>query len=334
MLWYLVWNVVTVWAWIEKKLLCFDNRSDVNKISEMKQVAGAKSWGILLWCNISCIDVEKWLCRVRRLREGIWLSANTSDIDIIARTRNRRCVQYIEILKDVYTDSTSAQREWDNQDQERSKAEERHLTKLFTTTMVEGWTGRTRAWKIDREFLNNLRFADDIFICTGTPQEQQMIQELSDESRRMGLKMNIAKTKVMVVDNTQNNVLIEKVKTTGTRAAQQNQGKEPGQRDATKNHGRLGAIRQTPGYLQKQCCHLPEERCTTPVWFQLWHYGAETWTKQAQNKLAAAQTKMERSMLNNTCRDRRTNIWVRERKKVIYIISNMRKKWSGPDQAT
>ena len=50
-------------------------------------------------------------------------------------------------------------------------------------------------------------------------------------------------------------------------------------------------------------------------------YGAETWTltKQAQNKLAAAQTKMERSMLNITYKDRRTNIWVRERTKLIYI---------------
>ena len=41
-----------------------------------------------------------------------------------------------------------------------------------------------------------------------------MLQELSDESRRMGLKMNIAKTKVMIVDNTPinvNNVLIENV---------------------------------------------------------------------------------------------------------------------------
>ncbi len=41
-----------------------------------------------------------------------------------------------------------------------------------------------------------------------------MLQELSDESRRMGLKMNIAKTKVMVVDNTPinvNNVLIENI---------------------------------------------------------------------------------------------------------------------------
>ena len=39
-------------------------------------------------------------------------------------------------------------------------------------------------------------------------------------------------------------------------------------------------------------------------------YGAETWafTIQVKNKLAAAQTKMERSMLNITYRDRKTNI--------------------------
>ena len=54
--------------------------------------------------------------------------------------------------------------------------------------------------KIDGELLTNLPFADDIFLCTETPQElQQMLQELSDESRQMGFNMNIAKTKVMVV---------------------------------------------------------------------------------------------------------------------------------------
>ena len=49
--------------------------------------------------------------------------------------------------------------------------------------------------------------------------------------------------------------------------------------------------------------------------------GAETCTltKQAHNKLAAAQTKMERSMLNITYKDRKTNIWVRERTTVIII---------------
>ena len=52
-------------------------------------------------------------------------------------------------------------------------------------------------------------------------------------------------------------------------------------------------------------------------------------TKQPQNKLAAAQTKMERSMLNITYKDRKTNIWVRERTKVIDIINTVRKmKWS------
>ena len=69
--------------------------------------------------------------------------------------------------------------------------------------------------EIDGEFISNPRFADDIFLCTETPQElQKMLQELSDESRQMGLKMTITKTKVMVVDNTPinvNNVLIENV---------------------------------------------------------------------------------------------------------------------------
>ena len=37
--------------------------------------------------------------------------------------------------------------------------------------------------------------------------------------------------------------------------------------------------------------------------------------KQAQNELAIVLTKMERSRLNITYKDRRTNIWVRERKR-------------------
>ena len=57
-----------------------------------------------------------------------------------------------------------------------------------------------------------------------------------------------------------NNVLIENVQGylyIGTTL--QTRGKEPGQRDTAKNHGRLGGIRQTPGHLKKQPCHLPEE---------------------------------------------------------------------------
>ena len=44
-------------------------------------------------------------------------------------------------------------------------------------------------------------------------------------------------------------------------------------------------------------------------------HDAKSWTlaKQAQNKLAAAQTKMERVMLNITYKDRKTNTWISER---------------------
>ena len=79
----------------------------------------------------------------------------------------------------------------------------------------------------------------------------------------MGIKMNIAKTNVMVVDNTHidvNNVLIENVQ--GYVYLGQHYSlkeKEPGQRNTTKKHGSLGGIRQTTGCLQTQPFHLPEE---------------------------------------------------------------------------
>ena len=92
--------------------------------------------------------------------------------------------------------------------------------KLFTATLESIFIrlnseNKGRQVKIDGKFLTSLRFADDIFLCTENLKKiHQMLQELYDESRRMGLKMNIAKIKVMVVDNGQlnvNNVLIENV---------------------------------------------------------------------------------------------------------------------------
>ena len=63
-------------------------------------------------------------------------------------------------------------------------------------------------------------------------------------------------------------------------------------------------------------------------------YGAETWalTTHTKNKLAAAQRKTERSMLSITYRDRKTNIWVREKTKVTDVIEQVRRRkwtWAG-----
>ena len=129
---------------------------------------------------------------------------------------------YIEILKDIYTDSSVTVHLHKESEKIRIKRGVRQgdtiSPKLFTATLESVFRRlnlENKSMKIDVEFLSNLRFADDIFLCTETPQElQHMLQELSDESRRMGLKICIAKTKVMVVDNTPinvNNVLIENV---------------------------------------------------------------------------------------------------------------------------
>ena len=64
-------------------------------------------------------------------------------------------------------------------------------------------------------------------------------------------------------------------------------------------------------------------------------YGADTrtLTNQAQGKLAVAQIKMERSMLNDTDMDRRTNVSVKERKSLEHNQQRER-KLNGPGQAT
>ena len=173
------------------------------------------------------MDYEKAFDSVQT--QAIFTSLQEQGIDYV----------YIEILKDIYTDSSVTVHLHKGSEKVRTKRGVRQgdtiSPKLFTATLESVFRRLNRenkGVKIDGEFLSNLRFADDIFLCTETPQElQQMLQELSDESRRMGLKMNIAKPKVMVEDNTPINV----------------------------NNGRLGGIRQTPGYLQKQPCHLPEE---------------------------------------------------------------------------
>ena len=60
--------------------------------------------------------------------------------------------------------------------------------KLFTATlesMFRRLNWENKGLKIDGEFLSNLRFADDMFLCTKTPQElQQMLQELSKENNQ------------------------------------------------------------------------------------------------------------------------------------------------------
>ena len=177
---------------------------------------------------------------------------------------------YIEILKDLYTDSSITVHLHKESEKIRIKRGVRQgdtiSPNLFTATLESifrrlNW--ENKGVKLDVEFLTNLRFADDIFLCTETPRElQQILQELSDESRRMGLKMNIAKTKVMVEDNTPinvNNVPIENVEGyvylgQCYSLKEKNQDKEIQRRIMAG----WAAYARHRDIFQKQPCHLPE----------------------------------------------------------------------------
>ena len=84
---------------------------------------------------------------------------------------------YIEILKDMYTDSSVTVHMHKESEKIRIKGVVRKgdtiSPKLFAATLESifrrlNW--ENKSVKIDGEFLSNLRFSDDIFLCTETPQ--------------------------------------------------------------------------------------------------------------------------------------------------------------------
>ena len=180
--------------------------------------------------------------------------------------------------------------------------------KLFTATLESifrrlNW--ENKGVKIGGEFISSLRFADYIVLCTETAQEiKQMLQELSDESMRLGLKMNIAKTKMMVVDNTPinvDNVMIGNVQ--GYVYVGQHYSIKENNKDKEIQRRIVAgwaAYAKHRDIFKSNLTICSNRQVYNSCVLSAMTHGADTWTltKQARNKLAAAHTKMERSMLN------------------------------------
>ena len=52
--------------------------------------------------------------------------------------------------------------------------------------------------KIAREIINNLRYADDITLMAESEELKSLLMKVKKESEKVGLKLNIQKTKIMV----------------------------------------------------------------------------------------------------------------------------------------
>ena len=51
--------------------------------------------------------------------------------------------------------------------------------------------------KISRRNINNLRYADDIILMANTEELKSLLMKVEEESGKVGLKLNIQKTKIM-----------------------------------------------------------------------------------------------------------------------------------------
>ena len=76
-----------------------------------------------------------------------------------------------------------------------------YLTYMHSTSckMLAGWS--TTGIKIARRNINNLRYADDTTLMAESEEElKSLLMKVKEESEKVGLKLNIQKTKITASD--------------------------------------------------------------------------------------------------------------------------------------
>lgn len=258
------------------------------------------------------------------------------------------CIKYIRILKMVYQNSTAKiklEEEGDEIKIERGVRQGDPISpKLFTAVLEEVF--RHLNWekygiKINGENLTHLRFADDIIIFSPSIDNLQiMLKELDSESQKVGLAMNLGKTKVMTNSNRKppiyiNNKLIEYVNEyiylgqiispidLTTKEIERRIG------NAWKRYWSLKEIMKNPE-MNMTIKRKLYNTCILPVLT----YGCQSWalTKTQMRKLETCQNAMERSMLGKKKSERIRTTTIKKLtrlKDVAVTVKKLKWKWTG-----
>ena len=255
---------------------------------------------------------------------------------------------YVQLLENIYSNSTALIKLHKNSNEIKVAKGVRQgdtiSPKLFIASLESifrkiDWDGI--GINIDGEYLNNLRFADDINLATEENEHlQNMLTDLSRESNKVGLKMNKGKTKLMFNDKATKKPIkiddeaLEEVKeyiylgqliTLG-------KGHEPEiKRRITIGWKAFNKYKDVlKGKLPMCLKRKVYNKCIVPAMT----YGCETWrlTKRTENLLRTAQRAMERAMLRITIRDMKSSAWIRRQTRVrdiVKFIKLMKWRWAG-----
>lgn len=254
---------------------------------------------------------------------------------------------YLDIIKNIYANS-KAKIQLETLGKEfRIKRGVRQgdpmSPKLFSAVLENVF--RNLDWEhlglnIDGRKLNHLRFADDIVLLEENPKAlEKMIQALNTESSKVGLKMNITKTKLMTnseirpieIDGQKVEYVDEYCYLGQIISPKDQTTKEINKRIANgwKKYWSLKEVVKAKEHNMAtkrkvfNTCILP---CIT--------YGCETWslTKHHREKLGKCQRGMERSMTGTRRQDRVSNVQLREKTKLTDILEKIdlqKWRWTG-----
>src|SRR5271156_2729767 len=181
--------------------------------------------------------------------------------------------------------------------------------------------------RVNGENISHLRFADDIVLISSNPEEvQEMINQLNEESNKLGMKMNMKKTKVMFnkfsreIEVQVNTIKIDKVDEyvyLGQLATMQNDKTDEIKRRIV---ARWIAFNKNRDIMKSKLPMCLKRKVYNQCVLTAMIYGCQTWaiTKRMQERLRITQKSMERAMVGTTRRDRKSNIWLRQQSPICW----------------
>ena len=217
---------------------------------------------------------------------------------------------YITIPRDLYNGATSTLKLHKDSNKislERAARQGDNISlKLFTACLQDAIINKIdweeKKINMDGAHLSYLIFADDIILIAHTPQEQEMLIDINNYSKPVGLNMHLGKTKIMLNNHTE-------------KATVEVDGKAT---EEVEKYIYLGKTVSRDGDL------MPEiKRRITLGWAAF---------NKVDNIMRSRKASMERIMLSITLRDQRHNTWIWQLTGVTDIIDHIRQskhRWAG-----
>jgi hypothetical protein len=312
-------------------------RSDysvLDHIQTLKQIIEKyKEYGMPLYCSF--VDYSKAFDSLDH--NSIWEALKEQGVEH----------NFIRIIKNIYTNSKA-------RIQLESKGNEIKIMrgvrqgdplspKLFSAVLEHIFRNvcfENCGIVLDGARLSHLRFADDLVILSNNPDQLQgMLQQISDESNKVGLQMNTEKTKVMTnrqrvpikVDQGIIEYVGEYVYLGQIISASDIMDKEVDRRiaNAWKRYWGLKEVMKN-----KNLSMAPKRKLFDTCILPVLTYGCQTWalTKKQLSKLTVCQHSMERSMMGVKRKDKKRLDDIRKQTRIEDITVKIRKlkwKWTG-----